>query len=85
MPASAPASDAPVSDTTLFAPTFLFANVAEPPDRLTASVPTTPDSARESAVTVAAIVPSYALSAAAKLPVIDFGVMLAVVVAMFSA
>ncbi len=73
MPASPSASVAPASVTTLSVPTFLFANVAVPPDRLTSSPDTSPATERVS--TVALTLPSYTLLLAVKLPVMPLAVM----------
>jgi hypothetical protein len=52
-------------------PTFLSANVAVPPLRLTSSEPTTPDNERP--VIVALLFPSYTLLAAVKVPLTALG------------
>jgi hypothetical protein len=62
----------------LAVPVFLLAKVAVPPVRLTASPETAPLSDRP--VMIAAVVPSYSLLAAVKLPVTVAVVMSAVAV-----
>ena len=76
MPASAPANPTPASVTVFPAPTFFVSKVPVPV-RVTTSVPSTVVSVR---VSVAAVVASYTLFTAVKLPVIAKAVMFAVVV-----
>ena len=81
MEASAPLKLTPVAVTVLAAPTVLLAKLPVPPVRLTVSLPCTP--VNERPVIVAAVVPSYILSAAetraVTVAVVMFAVVLAVV------
>ncbi len=79
MPALAPPKANPLPVTVLLFPTFFVSNVAVPPVSVTTS-PVMIPLPRVRVRIVAAVVPSYSLLAAVKLPVSCLAVMFAVVV-----